>query len=44
MVVVVRCLAAALAGAGWREVLEDESVGHCRSGGGGGGRGVICFF
>ena len=28
--VVVRCLAASLAGAGWREVLEDESVGHWR--------------
>ena len=27
--VVVRYLAASLAGAGWREVLEDESVGHC---------------
>ena len=26
---VVGSLAAALAGAGWREVLEDEGVGHC---------------
>ena len=29
MLVVVRCLAGPLAGAGWGEVLEDESVGHC---------------
>lgn len=28
MMVVMRCLAAALAGAGWGEVLEDEGVGH----------------
>lgn len=29
MVAVVGCLAAALAGAGSGEVLDDESVGHC---------------
>ena len=29
MVAIVRCLAAALGGAGWGEVLEDEGVGHC---------------
>ena len=29
VVVVVGCLAAALAGAGGGEVLEDEGVGHC---------------
>ena len=27
--VVVRCVAAALAGAGGGEVFEDEGVGHC---------------
>ena len=40
--VIVRCLAAALAWAGWGEVLEDESVGHylfC-----GGGKELSCFF
>ena len=44
---VVRCLAAALAGAGGCEVLEDESVGHyyyyCFFGRVGGGNGV-CFW
>ena len=38
--VVVRCVAVALAGAGGGEVFEDEGVGHCCCEVGG-GRGVV---